>query len=406
MHSKILIEKLNSWLIIGLFFFIPISTAMGSIISLFIFILWILDANFRNQFMQFKSNSVAIASIVFFFVFIVGIFWSDDVDSGLDIIRKNWKFFMLPVFMFYVRNEHISIYINAFVASIFLSEVLSYLVWLDIIDPFLKATKDNPVIFMSHIVYNPLLAVAIYIIAARLLFNKKDSTTKKSFGIFFLLTATINMFITGGRSGQIMFFIAIIIIAYQYFRESLVRFLGASLIVSSTILLIAYSFSPIFSERLDQTVNNIKPFKSNQISRKELNTSVGQRISWAINGLDVFYQNPFFGVGTGDHIHEMEKMRLINFPEVVKTDNPHNNHLYVATQLGLLGIFSFYWLFYSQLKSRNNIKNKELARLGLAIPILFFIVSFGESYLSIHVTSLFFCLISAVIFAENKIKPT
>jgi len=71
MHSKILIEKLNSWLIIGLFFFIPISTAMGSIISLFIFILWILDANFRNQFMQFKSNSVAIASIVFYFVFIV-----------------------------------------------------------------------------------------------------------------------------------------------------------------------------------------------------------------------------------------------------------------------------------------------------------------------------------------------
>ena len=102
----------------------------------------------------------------------------------------------------------------------------------------------------------------------------------------------------------------------------------------------------------------------------------------------------------------MKKAHLINTPEVQAPDNPHNSHLMVAIRLGFLGLLSFLWVFYVQIKSSSKIENKELARLAFALPILFFVACFGESYLSSHVTSLFYCVLSAVIYAQYEEKRT
>jgi len=395
-----LIEKINSWLIVGLLFFISISTAMGSLISALIFSLWLLHANFRDQLLQIRSNPVAIASLLFFCIYIFGLFWSEDIQSGIEVVRKNWKFFMLPIFMLYVRKGHISLYINAFLASIFLSESLSYLIWFEIIDPIFKASTDNPTVFMSHVVYNPLLAIAIYIVATRIIFDKPKSPILLFLGVFFLSTMIVNMFITGGRSGQILFFVSIFIIAFQFFTKSFFKFFMVSLISSVIIFALAYSYSDLFKERVNQTIDNVREYESNR------DTSVGRRISFLINGVDVVMDNPFFGVGTGDLESEMKKAHLINTPEVRSPDNPHNSHLMVAIRLGFLGLLSFLWVFYVQIKSSSKIENKELARLAFALPILFFVACFGESYLSSHVTSLFYCVLSAVIYAQYEEKRT
>jgi len=91
-------------------------------------------------------------------------------------------------------------------------------------------------------------------------------------------------------------------------------------------------------------------------------------------------------------------------PKVIAPDNPHNNHLMIAIRLGFLGLLSFYWIFFTQIKSSKHIQNKELARLGIVIPCLFLLASFAESYFSSHVTSLFFSIFSALIFSQNSKK--
>jgi len=395
-----LIEKINSWLLVGLLFFVSISTFMGSLISALIFILWLLHANFRDQLLQIRSNPVAIASFLFFCIHIVGLFWSDDIQSGLEVIKKNWKFFMLPIFMLYARKSHISLYINAFLASIFLSEFLSYLIWFEIIDPLFKASKYNPTVFMSHVVYNPLLAIAIYLVATRIIFDKPKSPILLFFGVFFLFTMIVNMFITGGRSGQIIFFVSIFIIAFQFFKKSFFKLFMVSIISSVTIFALAYSYSDLFKERMIQTLDNVRGYESNR------NTMIGKRISFFTNGVEVVMDNPFFGVGTGDLESEMTKVHLINTPEIHAPDNPHNSHLMVAIRFGFLGLLTFLWIFYAQIKSSSKIENIELARLAFALPVLFLIVSFGDSYLSSHVTSLFYCALSAVIYARYEDKRT
>jgi len=394
------IEKINSWLIVALFFFLSISTALGSLLSALIFILWLIHANFKNQFSQIRSNKVVIASLLFFCLHLVGLLWTNDILSGVEEVKKNWKFLMIPIFMFYVRKEHISLYINAFLAAILLTVVLSFSIWFEIIEPILKAGRDNPSVFMSHTVHNPLLVIAIYIVASRIIFDKPKSLNLFIFEIFFLFSMIINLFITGGRTGHIIFFIAIFILSFQYFKKDIFKVFIFSLILSISVFSIAYSFSGLFKYRVMLTIDKVLNYEEDR------NDSVGARISFFSNGMDVIADNPFLGVGTGDLKIEMQKYHRINTPEVLAPDDPHNSHLGVLLRLGLLGLLPFYWIFYNQLKSCKNIKNKELSRIGFAIPILFFIASFGASYMTIHVTSLLFCVLSAVIFASYDHKQT
>ena len=69
-------------------------------------------------------------------------------------------------------KEHKKYYVMAFLLAIFISECLSYLVWLEIVEPFRVATYKNPTPFMSHISYNPFLAFSIYIVLNYLLSKK------------------------------------------------------------------------------------------------------------------------------------------------------------------------------------------------------------------------------------------
>jgi O-antigen ligase len=390
--------KLNSYLIIALMFCIPLSTAMGSIISGLVLIFFLIHGDYKNQFNIIKSNRVAIASLLFFGLHLVGLIWTFDMEWGLHIVKKEWKFLMLPIFMMYVRSEHVKYYIYAFISAMTISEITSYGIWFELIPAFGDATTVNPTPFMTHITYNPLLAIAIYIIASDTIFNENHSSIKKYIYWIFLFTMTVNMFITGGRSGQIMLLVVIGILSFQYFNVHFFKATAASLIISMSVFFTAYEYSDIFHQRVDLAIENTVNYEQNKTS------SVGQRISFAINGFYIFSENPIIGVGTGDLPMEMHKSHKVHTPEVRAPNNPHNMYIMMLVQFGLTGLLSLLWLFYVQIKHALSNSNLTMKRLGIALPILFFVANFGESYLSVHATSLLFAALSAVIYAPYKWK--
>ena len=79
----------------------------------------------------------------------------------------------------------------------------------------------NPTPFMSHISYNPLLAFTFYLISHEVVFNKKLKDMQRYMYGFFALTITVNMFITGGRAGQVAFFIIASILIFQLYGKNL-----------------------------------------------------------------------------------------------------------------------------------------------------------------------------------------
>jgi len=391
------IDKVYQYLLIFLAFLAPLTVFGANLVIFVITILWFLSGKYKIKFTQITNSKLMISSILFFVIHLFGLLWTEDLNWGLHITKKMWYFLLLyPILYTIVKRNHIQYYIAAFLLAISITEFVSYLIWFEVIPPFKNATINNPTPFMSHISYNPILAFAIYLVAHKLFFNKKNNLLQTFFYGFFALSMTFNMFITGGRAGQVMFFVMIAILFFQIFnKKKLIAFVSVSLILP-TIFLLAYNFSDLFFLRINAALSDILTFSENK------NTSVGQRISYTINSLEIIKKNLFLGVGTGDFPMEYMKINVINSPEVSSATNPHNMYILVLSQLGLLGLISMMVIFYYQIKCSIASINHEYYRIGLTLPLLYLVIMLSDSYLLGHYTTLIFIFFSA--FLHNNFE--
>mgnify|MGYP003324976302 CR=1 FL=1 len=121
----------------------------------------------------FFENKIMIASVVFYCIHILGMLWTDDLAWGLHMLHKMWYFILFfPILFNIVSSKYVKYYLLSFLLAISITELLSYLVWFEIIPPFKNATVANPTPFMSHISYNPILAISIYLVAHQLIFRR------------------------------------------------------------------------------------------------------------------------------------------------------------------------------------------------------------------------------------------
>ena len=394
------IDRTYQYLLIAAFFFLPITVLGNNIAIWLIVILWFFSGNYKEKFRQIKNNSLALASILFFLIHIFALVWTENLDWGLEIVRKMLPFlFVLPAFLTISRIENIKYYITAFLIAIAISVGLSYLIWLGIIEPLqIRHGINNPVPFMSHVSYNPFLAFAFYLVVNKLLSRGKMSQLERAVYTFFALTMTFNMFITGGRAGQVMFFAAIIVLAFQYFKNSQVKAIIVSLILISFISVTAYFSSPLFQQRVGMVAYEIIHYNENSASK---NTAMGQRITFLINTSELIKKSPILGVGTGDFPAEYEKINNIRSQDVVPTVQPHNMYLLILAQLGMFGLASLAWIFYLQFKIAISSSNQFVRHVGVAMPIFFLIIMWSDSYLLGHYTGNLFILFSSFIYSNR-----
>ena len=401
------IDRTYQYLLIAAFFFLPITVLGNNIAIWVIVILWFFSGNYREKFQQIKNHSLALASILFFLIHILALIWTENLDWGFEMIRKMLPFlFVLPAFLSICRIENMKYYITAFLIAIAISVGLSYLVWFGIIEPFKYAAGiENPVPLMSHTSYNPFLAFAFYLVVNKLLYGGKMSQLERVLYTFFALTMTFNMFITGGRAGQVMFFAAIVVLVFQYFKNSQVKAITVSFILIFCISFTAYFSSPLFKQRVEMVFSEIGHYNVGEPKSHEnaasKNTSMGYRITFFINTAELIKKSPILGVGTGDFPAEYEKINNIRSQDVVPTVQPHNMYLLVWAQLGILGLISLLWIFYVQFKIALSSSNKFVRHVGVAMPIFFLIIMWSDSYLLGHHTGNLFILFSSLIYSNR-----
>jgi len=397
------IDRTYQYLLIAAFFFLPITVLGNNIAIWLIVILWFFSGNYKEKFQQIKNHSLALASILFFLIHIIALIWTENLDWGFEIVRKMLPFlFVLPAFLTISRIENAKYYITAFLIAIAISEGLSYLIWLGIIEPFGYAFGvENPTPLMSHSSYNPFLAFAFYLVVNKLLFGGKMSQLERVVYTFFAITMTFNMFITAGRAGQVMFFAAIIVTAIQYFKNSQVKAFFYSLILISSIAFTAYFTSPLFHERVTLVADEIVNYNEFQHSTLLNLSSMGLRYTFFKNTSELIKKSPILGVGTGDFPAEYKKINDIRSRLVRTTVQPHNMYLLVLAQLGILGLASLAWIFYLQFRIALSSSNQFVHHVGVAMPIFFLIIMWSDSYLLGHYTGNLFILFSSFIYSNR-----
>ena len=395
MLASLNLDKTYQYLLIFLGFLLPLTVFGANFVIVFICCIWLLSGNFKTKLNLIFSSKLMLASLLFFGLHVVGMLWTEDLQWGLHIIHKLWYFFLLwPILYTLVKKDYIKYYVGAFLLAITFTEILSYLVWFEIISEFGHAKIWNPTPFMSHISYNPILAFAIYLISHQVLFQDKLSKLKRYIYFSLVVTMSINMFITGGRAGHVIYFVMLSILIFQYFNYKKIKSLILIMIVIPSVFYTAYQSSDIFNERVDMAVENTLNYSENKGS------SVGRRITWAINSWDVIKKNLIIGVGTGDLPSEYKKINQINSPELPNINNPHNMYTLVLIQLGLLGFFSFASIFYYQIKLSFRSSDKYIRDIGVTLPLLFLVIMFSDSYLLGHYTSLMYIFFSSFLYKD------
>ena len=385
----------------------PLTVFGGNLIIVIICLLWLFSGDYQNKYLQITSNKLLLASILFFALHVIGLLWTENLIWGLHIVHKMWYFLLLlPILYTIVSKEYIRFYISAFLLAITFTEIASYLVWFEIIEPFKNASVRNPTPFMSHISYNPILAFAIYLVLHEIFFNKKLSNLLLYFYCFFSITMTINMFITGGRAGQVIFFVMLLILIFQVLNTQRVRALILSALVMPLIFITAYYSSSLFNERVNLAINEVVTFQETKgfDSKTYSHTSVGLRLAMALNSWQIIKKNPIIGVGTGDFPQEYKKVNEISFPKLVNVENPHNMYSFVLVNLGFIGLLSMLAIFYYQIKLSFNSSSKLIRDLGITMPLMFLVLMLSDSYLLGHYTTLMFIFFSSFLYKDFE-KP-
>ncbi len=388
--------RISSPLLILFAFAIPLSTSASSVLAILIIAVWLVCGNKREQITEILHTPAAVAVLCYLLLHAVGLLWTDNMVWGMDMLCKQWKLLLFPISLALVQKKHIRYYLYAFVAAIFLMACKAYLVWLGFIhlpEASIFTTRGT-----THVVYNPMLAFAIYILLQDILFsqNPLHSRTLKIFLLFFL---SFNMFVTVGRTGQAAFFVLLIVSLFQYFFKRSKKLLLAGLLLVPLLTLAIFHYCPTFHKRINTAITEVQNMQSQQI------TSMGCRIWFYQNTLLLIRQNWLLGTGTGDFPAEYQKINMLHSPAMPNTDNPHNQYLIITAQFGLAGLITLLMLFAVQLKTAFTIKDR-LTPLRQAFPLFFLVIMLAESYLQVAATGFLFALLSSFLFKDFAAFPS
>jgi len=366
-------DRLTLWmnnLIVVYMFFIPITAAVTSRIFIVILVLFFLRGNIVHYAREAWSNRVVRAFSYLLMVYFIWLIGSESLIKGWHSISHVKNVLYLFVFLSVIDGRYINRILGAFIVAMMVSEILSYAMFFGIIPWefgigerfFYKAfCVGDPSPFLHHIHYGVVLAFTVVLLAQKVLYVKEDIWLK-AIMLFFTLTASANIFVTGGRTGYIAFFPLLAFFFFYYHRKWIVP----ALIGISIFAGVMYQSSDLLQSKVAQTVTEIE-----KIARPtaDYDSSLGQRVGFWIYSLEVINDNFWFGVGTGDSMDEVFARVLPKDEEVKSIAHEHNQYISVMLQFGLIGLLAFLNVFYQIYKYRTKDENLRFVQLAITLAI-------------------------------------
>ncbi len=383
------IPQVQFYFLMLLAFSLPLSTSLLSVTALLVALLWFIEGRYREKLGEMLTNPVCLAVLAYLALLFFGLMWSDDLSAGFSTIEKHWKIMLMPLFLTGVCFDKRKWYAAAFIAGVTVAMIMTYLAWFGLLQ-YGDVNPEHLTRRTFHVVYNPLLAFAVYLLLHAFFWG---GTRGNSRWVTLALACCMifNMFITEGRAGQLAFFVLLIVLLLQVFRKNMIKAVCIAIFFVPVFFMVGYKASPTFSNRIDQARLEIAQFEQNP------ETSVGLRLLYWQNSLQIISKSPWLGVGTGGFVSAYEEVNSQLTPEIAPTDNPHNQYLYTGCQFGLFGMVVLLALFFLQAQQAA-LKKDGWERLYVAFPVFFLTIMLTETYLVVYETGFLFSLFSAVLY--------
>ncbi|MEA1952987.1 MAG: O-antigen ligase family protein, partial [Campylobacterota bacterium] len=380
-------------LIIFLSFSIPFGKEYGRklIVIIFIISIFLID---KENLIKLVKHKLMVALFLYIFIHYLSLLWSHDVFSGLHYIGNYWIFIYLPIIAFtlIIKQEHSKYIISAFLFGMFINEIISYCIYFEYITTINSDKMGHPVGFINHIVYSVLASFSSILI----LYTSREISNIyiKIIYILLFITMTLNLLISGGRTGYVVYFGSLIIMLFTYYKPN-IRNIFLVLLFPIVVFVIGYSLD----KEIQQRVNNAFDTIDNIIDNQNYNSSLGVRFASYPIVYDILSQeqNSFIlGMGTGGMVQEIKvSIERLKILDVYHPSHTHNSYLDTYLNSGILGLLLLLLIFYYIWKLK--INDSYMLFVKQLVVITFMIAMLPDIMFNIKEAMYFFAVFISLL---------
>lgn len=347
-------------LALGVGFALPISTSLTSAFTIGVLICWILSGQYRVTFQLFKTYRVATVSVILFGILAAGLLSTPETISlATRNLLKYRQFLMIPVYLSFFLDQKFRLRgIRMFELALIFTLAVSMFCWFFGIEWDIKS--QDHAIFKNRITQNILMSFLVYLSAWRFMENYRKNWP---YAILALIAAVNILAIVPGRSGYLALGVLIVLLMYQKLGYKGLVPAAVSVIF---VGLVTYHSSTRFQERIDLAFNELRNYQQAQYQT----TSVGLRLQFLENGLELAQANPILGSGTGSF--PVRYRQLMGEKGQKITANPHNEYVLLLVQNGVLGAGVFLLFFWVSWRSIQNSSEMDQA-MGQAVIAVYLV---------------------------------
>jgi O-antigen ligase len=343
---KLSAEQLIYYLSCGALFALPLGTSSFTIFGICILCVWVFSGQWiKKRRLYFREPwfwpVLAIMALIW-----IGLIYSPDPEGlGIKFAKKThyWLYAFAVGGILFTKYPAQNL-IKALLMGLFLNALAGFLQMAHIVPTFDTWGMTKYTGFSGG--YNTLsLLLTLGIMVASFNIRAVESRKAKLTYIILMLTYFCHLIILEGRGGYLTFALLSPIVIYNLFGR---LYRGAIFLIYPLIIGIMLS-SPIIRNRVSLSVQELKHHLSADPESawgKAYTVHQDRFYMWR-GAIELFVENPLFGVGTGGYGTALKERGKEEWPKIA---HPHNNLLYVAVSFGIVGLIVFGWFFWVLLK--------------------------------------------------------
>lgn len=360
---------------------IPLSVVVTNVLAVALLLCCILSID-KQKFWILIKHPVSVAVLIFVGLYLCRSVYSAGNAAEIKLaLRKYSRLLYIPLLMPLFTGFNWRRYILiAYMLAIFITVVVSL--------------YFGQLIFKDSIFTSLFVAYAIYILGHYSLNYAAHRWLAILLAIFFTYFL---LFVSIGRTGQVLFFVLYLLLCWQKFgariKSQLLAITVLALIVAASLFL-----PSSFAERQVLAVQQVQGYLADTTA-PVLESSMGSRLAFARHAIEIIKLKPIFGWGSGSFIQAFLKVFPNSKQDQVFTVNPHNQYLLVGVELGLVGIVSLLYLFFTL--GITFYRSKQLdSQLGVGLVIAIALGCVVNSWLLDFATMFFFALFAGVLLGS------
>ncbi|MCB1827535.1 MAG: O-antigen ligase family protein [Coxiellaceae bacterium] len=383
---------------------LPISTT-GTLAFFFLTtFLILLSGNWTTKWSLIKNNPIALTFFTFFAIYLLGTAYT--IGSRADIreilLRFCWLL-LTPLWIpLFIEKKWQQRGINAFLIAMTITLILSFFKYFNWIHSLRfwsllnhRLVYSHASIFKDYIIQSFLMSITAIIFFHRFMQNKQWL-----YAILFLGATTNIFFISQSRTGYLIF---ILLFSYAVFSQ--MRLKKALTIFASSIAILAAALIILPSPIHTRSIEAIRDVQ--QWDKGEETTSLGYRMAWQINALNLIKQRPILGYGTGSIKAAYATLPKKDTEQTGVVNNSSSGYLNIAIQFGIVGLIITLGMLLLQWRYSFFLP-KEQSLLIQAMLIAICVGNIANSWFMDFTQGHFYALVSMLSFAPltKRLKPS